>query len=62
VPSGFSQSWAVNAGTRTARFIELLHLPGEREHDEEGSGPEVFVPRSGITLADGQAHCQASCN
>lgn len=27
----------VNAGTRTARFIELPHLPGNREHDDEGS-------------------------
>ena len=53
----------VKAGTRTARFIELLHLPGDREHDEEGSGPAVFVPRSGITLEfDGQARCQAGCN
>ena len=53
----------VNAGTRTARFIELLHLPGNREHEDEGSGPEVFVPRSGLTLEfDGQARCRAGCN
>ena len=53
----------VNAGTRTARFIELLHLPANREQDDEGSGPEVFVPRSGLALEfDGQARCRAGCN
>jgi L-ascorbate metabolism protein UlaG (beta-lactamase superfamily) len=50
----------VNAGTRTARFIDLLQRPGG---DDESSGPPVFVPRSGITLEfDGQARCRAGCN
>lgn len=57
----------VNPGTRTARFIELLH---QRSNDnnqdsaaDDGSNPAVFVPRSGITLEfDGQARCQAGCN
>jgi L-ascorbate metabolism protein UlaG (beta-lactamase superfamily) len=58
-----TKAGVVQAGTRTARFIELLHAPGDREQDEEGSGPAVFVPRSGMTLEfDGQAHCQAGCN
>lgn len=58
-----TKAGVVQAGTRTARFIELLHVPGDREQDEEGSGRAVFVPRSGMTLEfDGQAHCQAGCN
>jgi L-ascorbate metabolism protein UlaG (beta-lactamase superfamily) len=53
----------VNPGTRTARFIELLHRPGNDSDDEGSSGLPVFVPRSGITLGfDGQARCQTGCN
>ena len=44
----------VNAGTRTARFIDLLHQRGNDNNQDsaadDGSGPAVFVPRSGITL------------
>ncbi len=53
----------VNAGTRTARFIELLHQPGRDGGDNGGAGADVFVPRSGLTLEfDGQAHCRAGCH
>lgn len=57
---------AVNPGTRTARFIELLRSRGNGNNQDsaadDGSSPAVFVPRSGITLEfDGHAHCQAGC-
>ena len=55
----------VNAGTRTARFIELLRQGGDDDNkdDNDGNGTAVHVPRSGITMEfDGQARCRAGCN
>lgn len=53
----------VNAGTRTARFIDLLRQSGSDNREDEGSGSAVLVPRSGITLEfDGQGRCHANCN
>jgi len=53
----------VNPGTRTARFIDLLHRSGNDSDDDGSSGIPVFVPRSGITLEfDGQARCRAGCD
>jgi L-ascorbate metabolism protein UlaG (beta-lactamase superfamily) len=52
---------AVNPGTRTARFIELLRQPPNS--DDDTPAPSVFVPLSGVTREfDGQARCRASCN
>ena len=54
---------AVNPGTRTARFIELLHRSGDDGGDDGSSSLPVFVPRSGLTLEfDGQARCRVGCN
>lgn len=60
----------VNAGTRTARFIELLRQRGNDKRDDDDNdrnegrgGTPVHVPRSGITMEfDGQARCRAGCN
>jgi len=54
----------VNAGTRTARFIELLRQGGDDNGDDnDGRGTAVHIPRSGITMEfDGQARCRAGCN
>jgi L-ascorbate metabolism protein UlaG (beta-lactamase superfamily) len=66
----------VNAGTRTARFIELLRQTdngkkddkkNDKKHDDDddhdGRSIPVHVPRSGITMEfDGQGRCRTGCN
>jgi L-ascorbate metabolism protein UlaG (beta-lactamase superfamily) len=61
-----TQGGVPNAGSRTARFLELLK-PGSNgngsDHDLHGTGRiSVFLPLSGVTMEfDGHGRCEVGC-
>jgi len=58
-----TQGGTAVAGSRTARFLQLLSQRSRQEGFRREGGVSVFLPLSGVTMEfDGKGRCEAGCH